>query len=119
MRVSQVCQSWRFLLLEIPTVWGKLMDLDILCSRDRLREEVPSRSRNAPLWVRGHDHRWPNRSNAPIPNTFPIPFLKAYWPRIGRLNVSIQDLGTLWGVVTQAAPLLESFGTRVESSFCF
>ncbi|KDR66056.1 hypothetical protein GALMADRAFT_273768, partial [Galerina marginata CBS 339.88] len=51
---SQVCHSWRSLILKSPTIWGRLLELSELeLSTDRWREEVLRRSGNSLLWVRG------------------------------------------------------------------
>ncbi|KJA24800.1 hypothetical protein HYPSUDRAFT_200349 [Hypholoma sublateritium FD-334 SS-4] len=51
---SQVCRHWRDLMLESPSLWAKLIDLDHM-SISRTREwleELFQRSGDAPLWIR-------------------------------------------------------------------
>ncbi|KAF9552319.1 hypothetical protein CPC08DRAFT_714715 [Agrocybe pediades] len=51
---SQVCRSWRSLLLRSPIVWARLLDLNSLRkSKEKWTEEVVSRIGNAPIWIEG------------------------------------------------------------------
>ncbi|KDR72186.1 hypothetical protein GALMADRAFT_143061 [Galerina marginata CBS 339.88] len=52
---SQVCRFWRSVILGSPTLWGRLIDLDHLNSKNSYwRREILYRSGNAGLWIRGH-----------------------------------------------------------------
>ncbi|KDR70486.1 hypothetical protein GALMADRAFT_254903 [Galerina marginata CBS 339.88] len=50
---SQVCRAWRRTALDSTSIWGKLIDLDVLNKvADEWRAEVIKRSGDSPLWIK-------------------------------------------------------------------
>ena len=51
---SQVCQPWRDLILETPSLWAKLVDMDAIYDlRNRnWQNELIRRGGDAPLWIK-------------------------------------------------------------------
>ncbi|KAF4618853.1 hypothetical protein D9613_009675 [Agrocybe pediades] len=52
--VSQVCTSWRRIVLEAASIWGRLIDVEYLIGQPRhRREEIMARTKDSPLHVCG------------------------------------------------------------------
>ncbi|KDR84472.1 hypothetical protein GALMADRAFT_237347 [Galerina marginata CBS 339.88] len=114
--IALVSKRWRQILLDLPSIWGKLIDLNVLCKDTAVKEEwvneILRRSEGALLWIRGsvsevHDQLWAWR--------FFEPLIKNNWTRIQKLVV---DLGPMyepsptWQTILQPAPNLERFEVR-------
>ncbi len=54
---SQVCRQWRYLMLETPSLWAKLIDIGEFSGlrKFKLQKEVLQRSGDAPLWIKADD----------------------------------------------------------------
>ncbi|KAF9525369.1 hypothetical protein CPB83DRAFT_859716 [Crepidotus variabilis] len=108
-RTSHTCRVWRLLLLDSPSIWGKLINLDFLYFRPNLHYELIMRTRNAPLWTKGSELLFHPASNTCPKNTLLMPFLQEHWKRIHflRLSLSTWDLfEELWAAFSQDAPQL-------------
>ncbi len=118
---SQVCQRWRNLMLNTPSIWAKLIDVDYMsfvCDYDWW-VELLKRSRTAPLWIRID---WVNklRPSDPYHNVEPFLFavLNDYWHQIQRLDACFQVGAafhpTNWAIFCRPAPSLEIFDVSFE-----
>ncbi|KAF4612772.1 hypothetical protein D9613_011890 [Agrocybe pediades] len=102
---SQVCRSWRSLLLESPRVWSRLLDLDYLeRSKDEWKEEVISRIGEAPIWIEGRIK----------PSTYPfmMSVLEKKWRNVEVLQLrgSLAEFPTAdWSFLGREAPNLQRF----------
>ncbi len=54
---SQVCRQWRYLMLETPSLWAKLIDIGEFSElrNSKWQKEVIKRSGDAPLWIMADD----------------------------------------------------------------
>ncbi|KJA24818.1 hypothetical protein HYPSUDRAFT_38489 [Hypholoma sublateritium FD-334 SS-4] len=113
---SQVCQSWRDLMLATPSLWARLIDMYYISKSlgNEWRDELIRRSGTAPLYIRAQEI---DRSG----NVLRI--LRENWHRTQRLVVhdltSSVDLTRL--VFALPAPYLETFavtlgGTHAEDN---
>ncbi|KDR66063.1 hypothetical protein GALMADRAFT_148224 [Galerina marginata CBS 339.88] len=107
---SQVCHSWRSLILNSPSIWGRLFELSALeQSTERWGKEVLSRSENSLLWVYGSVSGCITH-NQPGTKLF-YHILAAHWERIQHLSITITDLPIdeqLWQPLLKPAPYLQS-----------
>lgn len=108
---SQICCTWRRIMLNSPSIWGRLIDFEhpFLLSRS-WRTELLRRSENAPLWIQG---RVDNRQG----NDYLFFILKNHWERIQVLDIqpwsglhanSLKD-DELWAAFLRPAPILQTF----------
>ena len=114
---SQVCREWRDMMLNAPSLWARLIDMDAVhqSSTPRWWNELMKRSGTALLWIRVHDFL-----GEPTP-TDPSKFTKSVfadilhenWDRIEKLvmNLIISDAPELpsWETFSRPAPVLETF----------
>ncbi|KDR68516.1 hypothetical protein GALMADRAFT_1033618 [Galerina marginata CBS 339.88] len=123
---SQACRSWRSILLDTPSLWAKLIDLDVLDQvTDNWRNEVLRRSAdcllwikgtkriyNASLWVKGPDDVNRIQYDVSSLQRFFFSVLAAHWSRIERVAVSI-EAGCVdsqaWRCIYLPAPRLRDF----------
>ncbi|KAF4617236.1 hypothetical protein D9613_006201 [Agrocybe pediades] len=137
---SQVCRRWRQLMLDSPSIWGRLIDLNRFPTKTFYwMQVVMSRSGDAPLWITGSRNttlRIPRLFNPPDFPDFVFTFIRDNWGRIEKLNVCRHhprhDNEGRYGkqfwvdLFSKPAPLLEEFhfeytiqvervGTEVES----
>ncbi|KAF8900435.1 hypothetical protein CPB84DRAFT_1029131 [Gymnopilus junonius] len=111
-RSSQVCQSWRRLLLGSPSIWGRLIHLDHLGQSSNLwKHEVLRRTGNAPLYIRGVSIR----RNAEL---FFFHIIDVEWTRIRRIDVKIKNEwhAEAWRPLLRPNPMLETFYLRYFDS---
>ncbi|KAF4617377.1 hypothetical protein D9613_006216 [Agrocybe pediades] len=133
---SQVCRKWRQLMLDSPSIWGRLIDtLELQVTSSSWVQEVLIRFRNAALWIIGPMHAFepspmkPGISKSAYrrlmkPDIF-LTLVSAEWARIEILDVSdFWDSGenlTVDGheqaqywrrLFNQPAPLLKEFTFR-------
>ncbi|KAF9560880.1 hypothetical protein CPC08DRAFT_817985 [Agrocybe pediades] len=121
---SQVCQQWRRLLLNSPSIWARLIDLDDLReARPAWVQEVMTRSQNCPLWITGPVHVY---RPSPFRKNFFLNLISEHWDRIEILHVSDdwddssknlsvdgQDQAGHWQrLFNRPAPLLKEFAFR-------
>ncbi|KIM49817.1 hypothetical protein M413DRAFT_21951, partial [Hebeloma cylindrosporum] len=106
---SQVCASWRQLIVGSPSLWGNMIDLESLQQKsDTWRNEVLLRTGNSKLSIKGNV-----TLDASAATEFLVSLLKTHWTRINRIQVGIyiiaQDLpGDAWDPLGCPAPSLRS-----------
>ncbi|KDR81185.1 hypothetical protein GALMADRAFT_153475 [Galerina marginata CBS 339.88] len=84
-RTSQVCQSWRDLILGSSSIWGRVIHLDFLNQETSdWREELLRRTGEAPLCVKGEVMGY-------VVEDFFLSLLETEWSRIRRLDVRIHN----------------------------
>ncbi|KAF9552323.1 hypothetical protein CPC08DRAFT_714719 [Agrocybe pediades] len=109
---SQVCQSWRSLLLRSPFVWARLLDLDSLGrSREKWSEEVVSRIGDAPIWMEGRVR--------PSLDSVLMFVLEKKWENVQALRLvgSFNHYPTnSWSFIGRKAPLLETLTIHFPDS---
>lgn len=107
--ISQACRSWRKILLDSPSIWASIINVNYLLQKeDCWREEVLKRTGRAPMSVRGTvDGRY-----GPARELF-ASLLRENWDRIRKLNVRIRNRdainGRTWEIFQRPAQSLESF----------
>ncbi|KDR68124.1 hypothetical protein GALMADRAFT_161209 [Galerina marginata CBS 339.88] len=112
---SQLCQFSRQVILDSPSIWGKLINFnDFYYSKDQWMEEVLRRSGSCLLWISGHIHGGTlaaNRSEAL--RTFFFSVLNDHWGRIQKLRIYMDDSdekdGYNWRAIYRPAPHLQVF----------
>ncbi|KDR79595.1 hypothetical protein GALMADRAFT_137393 [Galerina marginata CBS 339.88] len=113
-RASQVCRDWRDMILDAPSLWGKLIDLDDLAhSTEDWRDTVLQRSGNASLWIKATDQIYHEETHVRQKiYGFLFSVLDKHWGRTEKLVVcvDIRDLDTkLWRSIYRPAPQLRVF----------
>ncbi len=117
---SQVCRSWRNLMLSTPLLWSRLIDLDCISQphQHEWRAELLRRSGAAPLWIRAekmllipvHQSHF-NQSNYRLQCLLGL--IKAHWNRIQKLIAPrIGGMGvdpSCWAPLLTPAPCLQIF----------
>ena len=114
---SQVCTSWRQLIIDSPSLWGNIIDLQALRQKsDAWRNEVLLRTGNSDLsifgiLVGGYIQR---------AKEFLEMLLKNHWTRIKWVHITIDSFGAVkewpdsaWSALGRPAPNLRFF------SICF
>ncbi|KDR76552.1 hypothetical protein GALMADRAFT_139473 [Galerina marginata CBS 339.88] len=113
-RASQVCASWRRLLLASSSLWGMAIDLNQLGQRTcHWREEVLRRTGNSLLDI----HGFINAVTIVVLERFLASLLNDHWPRIRRLALRKDYLprgnktinSAMESAFQKTAPYLESF----------
>ncbi|KDR67184.1 hypothetical protein GALMADRAFT_258572 [Galerina marginata CBS 339.88] len=107
---SQVRRSWRELILRSSSLWGKLIDLDLLDQEnDDWRREVVRRSRTSLLWIRG-------RVTSSTLREFLFSLMSDDWGRIQKLDIHMEirenmheENSKAWNMLTHSAPNLQVF----------
>ena len=93
---SQVCQSWRNLLLAMPFLWGRLLDFDNLAqvTGDRYWwEELVRRAGNSVLWIK---RRNPPAEKANLNQPLALRLLKTVQDNLyQRLQILVVNLDRL------------------------
>ena len=112
---SQVCASWRKLIIGSTSLWGNMIDLESLQQRsDTWRNEVLLRTGNSELSIKGNI-----MSEMQGATEFLVFLLSNHWTRISRIHVGIYNSGArdwpenAWGALGRPAPCLRS------CSICF
>jgi hypothetical protein len=96
---SQVCVSWRQLIIDSPSLWGNIIDLEAL-QQDAWRNEVLLRTGNSDLSIfgdlGGEDFQHVKK--------FLEMLLKNHWTRIKWVHITIDSFGTVdqWPTVPGA-----------------
>lgn len=114
---------WRAVALGMPSLWGKLIDIDNIVDRgsERWRDEIIRRSGTAPLWIRARDHgSYERREDT---QQFLLDLVARHIHRIQRLAIlgpRYMSLNLTLPVLCAPAPLLESceasFGCRMTDA---
>jgi hypothetical protein len=115
---SQVCASWRQLIINSPSLWGNIIDLKSLHQEsDAWRNEVLLRTGNSDLSIFG-DIGGKGRQHA---KKFLEILLKNHWTRIQWVHVEfngydIEDSwsDSAWSALGRPAPNLRFFSIRFE-----
>ncbi|KDR68581.1 hypothetical protein GALMADRAFT_256849 [Galerina marginata CBS 339.88] len=107
---SQVCRSWRQILLQSSSLWGRLIDLNQLGQKNRLwADEVVRRSGFALLWIYGDMHP---QGSMEANEDFFFSVLDRI-ERIQILEVEVQDgvdhNDQGWDILLRPAPCLQFF----------
>ncbi|KJA24817.1 hypothetical protein HYPSUDRAFT_214378 [Hypholoma sublateritium FD-334 SS-4] len=115
-KTSQVCRSWRVILLGASQLWARLIDLDTLPTRKtHWRDKVFRRGRAAPLWIKGVNLT--GKSNAKVLSLFFLDLLGNNWHRIQVLVVHMPVPCPMqrWAPLFSPAPHLETFNLNLYS----
>ncbi|KDR71298.1 hypothetical protein GALMADRAFT_159509 [Galerina marginata CBS 339.88] len=85
-RASQVCRQWRQLIIDSPSIWGGLIDLDHFSSQktDHWRDEVMTRTGQSLLSVTGSV-----QPDDEATRDFFHSLMTFHWPRIRTLELSV------------------------------
>ncbi|KDR70659.1 hypothetical protein GALMADRAFT_159799 [Galerina marginata CBS 339.88] len=110
---SQVCRSWRTLILNMPSIWGRLLidDHSLDQKTDHWRDEILRRSCNSPLWIRWmicNPHQIIFRRHG---TSFFFSVLDKHWDRIQHLSITFLDWEIerdRWQPLLRPAPNLRS-----------
>ncbi|CAA7262039.1 unnamed protein product [Cyclocybe aegerita] len=115
---SQVCQSWRAMVLRSSSIWAGLIDIDYLF-RLKLdgREEILGRIGGALISVKGTIHTAEQRE-------FVLRLLREEWHRLQNFSIRISDLESIndlflqddWAVLYTPSKSLQSFSFFPENS---
>ncbi|PPQ95119.1 hypothetical protein CVT25_011662 [Psilocybe cyanescens] len=115
---SQVCQVWRRLVINSPSLWGKAVDLDLLAvGKPEWGKEVVRRTGNALLDVRGTIRYGTIRGAR---NTGPLLelILQQHWARVRTFYINIYGVDNIdpnaWQAIYQPAKYLELFHLSTE-----
>ncbi|KDR77922.1 hypothetical protein GALMADRAFT_154971 [Galerina marginata CBS 339.88] len=112
-RTSQVCHSWRQITLDSSSLWGRLVDLNVLFENNRgWVDEVLLRAKDAPLWITGKVR--PEYLN----DALFFSLVERNWERVQKIEVStygIRNDDVRWNVCLRPAPALKDFGVYIES----
>ncbi|KAF8877239.1 hypothetical protein CPB84DRAFT_1752223 [Gymnopilus junonius] len=104
---SQVCTSWRSLLLSTISIWGRLLHVgELLRMNDTGKREILARTGNSPLWVAGMLVRSGNDRD------FIIHYIiNANWARIEHFHLFIAKPTKIEfePILQRPAPSLRSF----------
>ncbi len=115
---SQVCTLWRNVLLQSPSLWAQLIDIEALWwGNEYWRKEVLSRTGEALLSVKGCVRFYPSHDTWKAKGEYFLSILDEFWPRIRRLRIEVMEVGIRsteisrkrWQVLHRPAPNLELF----------
>lgn len=112
---SQVCQIWRHTILNAPSLWAQLIDLDGLSSVDKLmKEEIICRTASCSLYIAGHVF-----ASSPKERDFFLSILLKDWTRIQSLKVTIGQSneipGNVWNILLEPTKTLVCFKLRASN----
>ena len=119
---SQVCRSWRNLMLSTPLLWSRLIDLDCISRphQHEWRAELLRRSCTAPLWIRSEKIflislplHLPDLNHSNYPLQCLLGLINVHWNRIQKLVAPrIGGYGvdpSCWAPLLTPAPCLQTF----------
>lgn len=118
---SQVCRSWREIILNTPFLWGRIIDIDRL---ERLRStdwatELMRRSGDSPLWIKGMSDWLRGCHPSHRQRLFFNEIIERNWSRILRLHLSgpiLDDVDNSVGALYRPAPQLQVFHVRFSDN---
>jgi len=121
---SQVCASWRQLIISSSSLWGNIIDLNSLHQKsDMWRNEVLVRTGNSPLSISGFIYQL---VDGPDILQFFESLLQNHWTRIVRVVVEIgwaprKLHDDTWSALACPAPNLKAFLIQTDSHLpdCF
>ncbi|KAF4613116.1 hypothetical protein D9613_010854 [Agrocybe pediades] len=122
-RCSQVCRHWRSIIVSSSSIWGRLIDLDLLTGQttDDWMKEVVRRAGEALLWVYGEYYNTQDR--------FLLTFLQDNWGRVELLVITawhtssdktlalLEDQKATWSFLLKPAPRLRWFYLVLRTDF--
>jgi len=114
--MSQVCHNWRQIILQSPSIWGNMININALAqSSEEWRKQVMLRTGSAELTVYGTIYS--NKTASRFLQTL----LDQYWSRISIFRVSIWQPSELaedvWRILwTSTAPSLRTFVLHIYSN---
>ncbi|KJA26706.1 hypothetical protein HYPSUDRAFT_36433 [Hypholoma sublateritium FD-334 SS-4] len=111
---SQVCHQWRSLMLDTPSMWAKLIDMDTIYDSDQeLGDELIRRSGTAPLWIKSsgifENQFVANDDRDEAFEEFFISVISGNWDRIQKLVIhgACSSCGLVRSMLCFPAPQLE------------
>ena len=117
---SRVCHVWRDLMLNLPFLWARLIDLDRLHGRqDTLENELLRRSGTALLWIKARRCGLHGANSRAGCTEYALDFLGANWGEIQKFEVSINTQyvdPAQWAPLCVPAPYLESITISLNNS---
>ncbi|KAF9552561.1 hypothetical protein CPC08DRAFT_714515, partial [Agrocybe pediades] len=111
-RSSQVCSHWRQVLLQSPSIWGRVIDLDLFQWQrtGHWMEEVFRRTAESPLHIKGD----PRRHKV----DYLVDLLDIAWDRVCVLHVHVavdkQQFDRISEIVSRPARSLQNFSLDVQ-----
>ena len=114
---SQVCRFWRSLILGSTSIWGRVIDLNILKVSSQIwRDDVLKRTGEAPLDIKGE-----LLGMSPTMAALFSTLVQYHWARIRSLNISIIGVQWIkketWGFLKQPAPNMRVFSIYLHDGY--
>ncbi|PPQ66030.1 hypothetical protein CVT26_010786 [Gymnopilus dilepis] len=116
LRLSRVCQRWRKILLSVPSIWGRLLDLNVLKHPDLLEEIYRRAGTSSLLAVKGENLPYPSRSTW---GEFLFRLIQDDWARLQWIDVTFDaEYGLqarheeIWMKIKNPAPNLWHFAIK-------
>jgi hypothetical protein len=110
-RTSQVCKEWRKAILSCPSLWGSILDFQLLSQRNNhWRSVVIRRTDNSLLSIKGRILN----TGSPELQSFFLLLLKESWTRIFSLDV-VLGLGPGFTLDEEVANLLRGPAPNLET----
>ena len=118
---SLVCQRWRNLMLATPSLWARLLDIDLISFSEHYewRKELMRRTGAALLWIKVDEvkKKQPADSSRAIGQFF-FSLIRENWHRIQNLVDYLHATPTFhpttWEPLSRPAPVLERFNMMWE-----
>ncbi len=118
---SLVCQRWRTLMLATPSLWARLLDIDLISFSEHYewRKELMRRTGTALLWIKVDEvkNKQPADPSRAIGQFF-FSLIRENWARIQNLVVYLHATPTFhpttWEPLSRPAPVLERFNMMWE-----
>ena len=112
---SQVCSTWREIILSSPSLWARIIDLGGLTQRSNdWRHEVLERSQKSLLSIQGTIYAEPKHA---LQRSFFLGMISDQWERIRHLQVTIHVKESMdcdaWNSLWRPSPTLEKFALAV------
>ncbi|KDR68130.1 hypothetical protein GALMADRAFT_146614 [Galerina marginata CBS 339.88] len=113
---SQLCQFWRQVILDSPSIWGKLINFnDFRHSNDQWMEEILRRSGSSLLWINGRVHGNTAERTEALQTLF-FAILNDHWDRIQKIQIYIYQFKEKdrhkWRAIYRPAPHLQVFNVH-------
>ncbi len=115
---SRVCRAWRLFMLNTPSIWARLIDLDRLhgCT-PAWTHELFRRSGTAFLWMKAHGCMEHTLSHPNLCSKYALDIISNNWSRLQRLEASFDTRyveSTQWEHLYLSTPHLESLFITLE-----
>ncbi|KDR72940.1 hypothetical protein GALMADRAFT_252297 [Galerina marginata CBS 339.88] len=110
-RSSQVCKKWRDIILGAPALWGKVIDISLLCrlATEDWMNEVIRRSRGQWLYIATDNYRVLTK-----PLTL-VKLLDDHWERIRALKATVRTGRDQSHIVEQLSQILRRPNKSIQS----